>query len=185
MRGEGDTAPDFTLMGYDPEGVVSEYSLSETTSAGRYVILFFYPADFSPVCTPQLCSIRDAEFFAVADDVVAWGLSADTTYAHEAFARKHGFDFPLLADTGATVSSRYDAHYDVWEGQRNLPKRAVFLVDPQMEIRYVWRTDDAYERPDLWPLKEAVETSIEADEIDAPRATLETEPNFGLLRSEE
>lgn len=185
MKEEGDTAPNFALMGYAPGRGVSEHRLSAAADAGRYVALFFYPADFSPVCTPQLCSIRDAEFFSVAGDVVAWGISADTTYTHRAFTERYDFDFPLLADTDGAVARRYGVRYEEWEGHRGIPKRAVFLVDPDRTIRYAWCTDDAYEKPDLWPLKEAVETSLDPDEVGVPRARLETEPNFGLLDSGE
>jgi peroxiredoxin len=107
----GSAAPDFTLVGVH-DGEQRQFSLSETTDAGNHVVLFFYPADFSPICTPEMCAIRDAEFFELTDNVLPWGISSDTTYAHRAFAEQYGLDFPLLSDTDHSVAEQYGVRYD-------------------------------------------------------------------------
>lgn len=160
----GDTAPDFTLPGM-ADGDQSQYCLSDTVADGTYVGLFFYPFDFSPVCTNELCAIRDAEFFQFMDNVVTWGVSGDSAYSHRVFNEQYGFDFPLLADSNGAVSSAYDVQYERWEGHQHVPKRAIVLVDPDRRIRYRWVTDDALEKPDLFPFKEALETIIEEDDF--------------------
>lgn len=173
----GDTAPDFSLVGID-SGEKGTFTLSDATDAGNYVVLFFYPADFSPVCTPEMCAIRDAEFFEFTDGVVPWGISGDTTYAHRAFAEQYSLDFPLLADTGHDVARAYDVHYDEWEGHRGIIKRGVFLVGPDRAVRYAWQSDDAYVQPDLWPLKEAIDTAVAEGNLDAEIPSGDLEPEY-------
>lgn len=169
MPQRGDIAPDFELTGIEGDRRET-YCLSETTAAGNYVVLVFYPADFSPVCTKEMCAIRDSEFFSYTDDVVVWGISGDSVYAHKAFQTDYDLNFPLLADTDHSVAERYSSRYDEWEGQPEITKRGVFLVDPQRRLRYVWRSDDAYVEPDLWPVKQALDEAIEmglsAPEVD-------------------
>lgn len=104
---------------------------------------------------------RDAEFFEFTENVVVWGVSGDSLYAHRAFADRYDLPFPLLADTDHSVAREYSSRYDVWEGQRGITKRAVFLVGPDRRIKHAWRSDDAYVDPDLWPIKEALDAAIE------------------------
>jgi len=156
----GDTAPDFELSGV-VDGNTQRYQLSKETERGQFVLLVFYPADFSPVCTAEMCAIRDSEFFTFNENVSVWGISGDSLYAHNAFAAEFGLGFPLLADTDHSVASQYSAQYDEWEGQREMTKRGVFLVDPERQLRYVWESDDAYVEPDLRPVKEALEVTID------------------------
>lgn len=162
----GDEAPDFELPGIHEEEQ-SDYRLSETTNQGKYVALFFYPFDFSPVCTNELCAIRDAAFFQFMPKVVPWGISGDSTYSHRVFNREYEFNFPLLADSNGSVSDAYHVQYDEWEGHREVPKRAIVLVDPKRRVRYRWTTEDALEAPKLFPFKEALDLIVEEDELEA------------------
>jgi thioredoxin-dependent peroxiredoxin len=97
--GVGDTAPDFTLPGTGGR----DYSLSEFR--GHPVVLVFYPGDDTPVCTKQLNSYNDdlEQFSEMNAQVI--GISAQDVSSHDAFAGKHGFEFPLLADTDKTVAA--------------------------------------------------------------------------------
>lgn len=156
MVERGETAPDFELPGV-AEGEKIRYRLSEATDRGKYVLLIFYPADFSPVCTAEMCAIRDSEFFTFTPDVEVWGVSGDSVYSHQAFGQEYGLTFPLLADTDHAVAQDYSNRYDEWEGQRSMTKRGVFLIDPNRRVRYVWQSDDAYIEPDFWPIREAIE----------------------------
>jgi peroxiredoxin Q/BCP len=96
----GDEAPDFTLPATGGE----EVSLS--SFRGRPVVLVFYPGDDTPVCTVQLTSYNDdlSEFEDVGAQIL--GVSPQDVASHEAFSAKHGFSFPLLADTDKAVGSR-------------------------------------------------------------------------------
>lgn len=177
MIAHGEPAPDFSLVGVVRDDR-QQFSLSEATDAGNHVVLFFYPADFSPVCTPQMCAIRDADVFEHTRDVIPWAISGDSTYAHRTFADAYDLDFPLLSDTDCTVADSYDVRYDEWEGHSGMVKRGVFLVDPDRQVRYAWSSDDAYVEPDLWPLQEAVDEALVSSGIDGDVDTETLRPDY-------
>jgi peroxiredoxin Q/BCP len=124
----GDRAPDFTLPGTGGR----EYSLSEF--AGRPVVLVFYPGDDTPVCTKQLNSYNDdLDQFNELDAQVI-GISAQDVESHDSFADKHGFEFPLLADTDKRVAGLYGTL-----GPIGFPRRSVFILDGDGVVRYAHR----------------------------------------------
>jgi peroxiredoxin Q/BCP len=121
----GDRAPGFEL-----EGTGSRtYSLGEYRGVG--VILAFYPADFTPVCTRQFCSYRDDGDRIEALGLPMLGISPQSVASHERFAAKHGLNLPLLSDPGKRVARSYGA-----VGPGGFIRRAVFLVDPDGIVRY-------------------------------------------------
>ena len=126
--GIGDTAPEFTLPGTGGRS----YSLSQFR--GSPVVLVFYPGDNTPVCTKQLCSYNDelSQFTQLSAQVI--GISAQDVASHEQFAAKHGFQFPLLADTDKSVHRTYGVL-----GLMDLPRRSVFVLDGAGVIRYAHR----------------------------------------------
>jgi peroxiredoxin Q/BCP len=126
--GIGDTAPDFTLPGTGG----STYSLADYR--GTPVVLVFYPGDDTPVCTKQLNAYNDdlSQFEGVGAPVLA--VSQQDMASHEKFAAKHGFKFPLLADTDKAVASAYGTL-----GPLGFPRRSVFVVDRDGVIRYAHR----------------------------------------------
>jgi peroxiredoxin Q/BCP len=126
--GAGDTAPDFTLPGTGGR----DYSLAEFR--GQPVVLVFYPGDDTPVCTKQLNSYNDdlGQFSEMNAQVI--GISAQDVSSHESFAGKHGFDFPLLADTDKHVAGIYGTL-----GPIGFPRRSVFIVDGDGVVRYAHR----------------------------------------------
>lgn len=126
--GVGDPAPAFTLPGTGGR----DYSLAEF--AGRTVVLVFYPGDDTPVCTKQLNSYNDGlESFTELDAQIV-GISAQDVASHERFAGKHGFEFPLLADTDKVVAAAYGTL-----GPIGFPRRSVFIIDGDGVIRYAHR----------------------------------------------
>jgi peroxiredoxin len=126
--GVGDVAPDFSLAGTGGK----TYSLAQYRGAA--VVLVFYPGDNTPVCTKQLCSYNDelSQFSGVSAQVL--GISTQDVASHEKFAAKHGFKFPLLADTDKAVHRSYGVL-----GLMDLPRRSVFVVDAGGTIRYAHR----------------------------------------------
>jgi len=123
--GVGDRAPDFTLPGTGDR----EYSLGEF--AGKPVVLVFYPGDDTPVCTKQLNSYNNGfEQFEELDAQII-GISPQSVDSHEAFSGKHGFQFPLLADTDKAVAAAYGTL-----GPVGFPRRSVFIIDRGGVIRY-------------------------------------------------
>lgn len=123
----GDIAPDFTLP-----GTGGTYSLSQFR--GRPVVLVYYPGDDTPVCTKQLNTYNDdlSEFTQVGAQVLA--ISAQDMASHDTFAAKHGFGFPLLADTDKAVAQMYGT-----VGPLGFPRRSVFVVDSAGIVIYAHR----------------------------------------------
>jgi peroxiredoxin len=160
MVAEGDSAPTFTLPGI-ADDTFDTFSLGDATDQGRAVLLLFYPFDFSPVCTNELCAIRDAEWFQFTPQLDVWAASGDSAYAHRAFAEEYSLNFPLLSDSHGSVASAYDVCYDEWENHESIPKRAVFLIDSTRTVRYAWSTDDALKKPDFFPVKDALDQLTE------------------------
>ena len=122
----GGVAPDFTLK--DAAG--DEWQLK--TFRGKTVVLLFYPGDNTPVCTKQMCSVRDnwADYEATGAEVV--GISTDSTASHTKFAAKHDLPLRLLADENAKITKLYDVKS--WLPKRSA--RAVIVIDKSGVIRY-------------------------------------------------
>jgi peroxiredoxin len=155
----GDRAPRFTLPGTEGSEI-SQYSLADHTERG-VAILLFYPFDFSPVCTSELCEFRDAEFFEFTTDVGVLGISTDSVYAHREFITKYDLPFPLLSDNGGTVSANYGLRYDEYEQHEAVSQRALVVVDDAREIAYTWTADDAGQEFDLGVLDD-VRANVDA-----------------------
>lgn len=130
----GDPAPGFELQGADgTEAGTRIYSLAEFS--GQPVVLVFYPADNSAVCTRQLNSYTaDFERFAEVDAVVL-GLSPQSVDSHREFsADQGGFAFPLLADVDKAVGEAYGVL-----GPLGFYRRSVFVIDADGVVRYAHR----------------------------------------------
>ena len=122
----GTEAPDFTL----PDGNGKQWRLSD--QRGRVVVLLFYPGDETPVCTRQMCSLRDrwADYLETGAEVV--GISTDSVDSHERFAEHHKLPFRLLSVTGRKVADNYGAR-SLIPGK---VARSVFVIDQQGIVRY-------------------------------------------------
>lgn len=156
----GERAPDFTLPGTAGDQI-TKYRLADHTQRG-VVVLVFYPFDFSPVCTEELCEFRDAEWLTFTDDVDVFGVSSDSCYAHKRFIDEYDLNFPLLSDTMGTVTEAYGLAYDEWEHHAGVPKRALVTVDESRTVRYRWVTESAYENPSTEELEQTVRALSES-----------------------
>jgi peroxiredoxin Q/BCP len=127
--GDGDPAPAFTLAGTGRR----TYTLAD--ALGAPLVLVFYPADGSPVCTQQLRSYsEDLQRFEELGAAV-WCLSPQDVGTHELFASEHGLRLPLLADTASRVGRAYDIL-----GPLGFYRRSVFVVDAAGVIRFARRS---------------------------------------------
>jgi peroxiredoxin Q/BCP len=123
--GIGDEAPEFELAGTGGE----TYRL--TDHRGRWTILAFYPGDFTPVCTRQFCSYRDAADHLDELDADVLGISPQSVASHERFAAEHRLTVPLLADPDHATARAYGV-----VGPGGLVRRSIFMVDPGGIVRY-------------------------------------------------
>jgi peroxiredoxin Q/BCP len=121
----GDVAPEFDLEGTGGR----HYRLD--ACRGGWVVLAFYPGDFTRVCTQQFCSYRDAGDQLDRLDATVWGISPQSVESHERFRDKYGLTVPLLADPDRTVIRAYGVL-----GPGGLVRRSIFMVDPQGIVRY-------------------------------------------------
>jgi thioredoxin-dependent peroxiredoxin len=120
----GEQAPDFELPGTGGTFKLSDHR-------GERVVLLFYPADFTAVCTQQFCSYRDrAEDVANLGATVV-GISAQDLESHEGFTSKHSLTMPLLADVGQSVARAYSVASNKW-----LTDRSVIVIDEQGIVRH-------------------------------------------------
>lgn len=124
--GVGEPAPDFAL----PTGEGKVWRLSD--HKGETVVLLFYPGDNTPVCTKQMCSVRDhwSDYMGTGAQIV--GISTDTVESHKGFAAKHSLPFPLLSDPGEEVIRAYGVRS--WLPHRSA--RAVVVINPEGIISY-------------------------------------------------
>ena len=122
----GAAAPDFTLK----DGNDEEWRLSD--KRGKVVVLLFYPGDETPICTRQMCSVRDRweDYEATGAEVV--GISTDSVESHQKFAEHHELPLRLLSDTSAEVANLYGAR-SLIPGK---VARSVFVIDAKGVLRY-------------------------------------------------
>jgi peroxiredoxin len=151
--GIGDEAPKFTLKTTDRTDV------SLIDYKGRNVVILFFPAAFTGVCTAELCSVRDsiADYAQLDADVLA--ISVDLPFTLNKFKEEQGFQFPLLSDFNKEVSRAYGAIYEEWIlGFKGVAQRSAFVVDREGKIRYAEVLENAGEQPDF----EAVKTTLQS-----------------------
>jgi peroxiredoxin len=117
----GTVAPDFTLH------MTADQSLSLSKLKGNPVILVFYPADWSPVCSDEISLFNEVlpEFRKHKAEVL--GISVDGYWCHTAFAKKFQIHFPLLSDF--EPKGKVAKEYGAYEENAGLCKRALFVID--------------------------------------------------------
>ncbi|MEI7640566.1 MAG: peroxiredoxin [bacterium] len=125
----GDKAPDWTLQ--DKTG--KDISLKDFVGK-KIVVLYFYPKDYSPGCTAEACSFRDAYEVFKQKGAEVIGISDDDGKSHEGFATQHKLPFILLSDpSGKTADS-----YGIGKMFFILRDRVTFVIDAQGIIRHIF-----------------------------------------------
>src|SRR5437762_7049860 len=136
----GKPAPDFSLSTSDG----SQVSLKDYR--GKWVVLYFYPKDFTSGCTMEAHNFqRDLAKYSDAEAVIL-GVSVDTAQSHKDFCAKEGLNFKLLADPDAKVSTEYGSVMD-YKGQK-LAARNTFIINPDGEVVKVYTSVKPAEHSD-------------------------------------
>src|SRR5712672_2124674 len=131
----GAAAPDFTLNSQENKQV----SLHDFK--GKWVVLYFYPKDFTSGCTKEAHNFqRDLSQYEQKNAIIL-GVSVQDETTHQKFCSKEGLSFKLLADTKYEVSSSYDSLVNL--GVAKLSARHTFLIDPDGIVRKVYLNVDA------------------------------------------
>lgn len=147
----GSKAPDFTLFDSDKNKV----SLSDFT--GQNVLLLFFPAAFTGVCTTELCSVRDnmAQYASLNAKVL--GISVDSIFTLAKFKEEQGYNFPLLSDFNKEVSTAYGSIYDTFVfDMKGVSRRSAFVIDKSGNVRYAEVLESAGDLPNF----EAIQTTL-------------------------
>jgi thioredoxin-dependent peroxiredoxin len=127
-------APDFALPGITPaaDGQAIETRLQLADFRGRWLVLYFYPRDFTGGCTLEARGFqKDLAAYEAANAAVV-GVSADDAESHADFCSSEGLAFPLLSDPAGTVSRTYGS----WIAP--FSQRHTFLIDPAGVLRSTW-----------------------------------------------
>lgn len=149
------TAPLFTLKRKTAEGL-QDVSLSDNLGKKNTVLLFF-PLAFTSVCQEELCSVSAGldQYEALEADV--WGISVDSPFAQEAFARLAGITIPLLSDFNREVAGAYDVLYADLLGFKGVAKRSAFIVKADGTVAYSWSSDDPKQLPPFAEIQSALQ----------------------------
>jgi peroxiredoxin len=147
----GSKAPDFTLFDSDKNKV----SLSDFT--GQNVLLLFFPAAFTGVCTTELCSVRDnmAQYASLHAKVL--GISVDSIFTLAKFKEEQGYNFPLLSDFNKEVSTAYGSIYETFVfDMKGVSRRSAFVIDKSGNVQYAEVLESAGDLPNF----EAIQTTL-------------------------
>ena len=126
MLKNGTKAPEFQLADQDGK----THTLKSLLAKGP-LILYFYPADFTPGCTKEACSFRDLQTDLLKAELRVVGVSPQDTDSHRRFADKHDLNFPLLADSDKTVVKAYELNGPLGMGVR----RGTYLIGKDGRIK--------------------------------------------------
>lgn len=129
----GQPAPLFAAVNHRGE----PFSLEQRRGQG-WTVLFFYPKADTPGCTKQACAFRDANRVIRELGAEVYGISGDTVKSQAAFHAKYKMTFDLLADPDAKVIAQFGAKLPLLK----LSRRWTFLIDPELNIRWVERDVD-------------------------------------------
>ena len=138
----GSKAPDFTLMNQDREPITL------SAQRGRPVVLAFFPAAFSSVCTKELCTFRDSLTALNKVNAQVYGISVDTFFTLKAFQADQNLAFPLLSDFNKQAIRDYGVFNEDMIGLKGIAKRSVFVIDKAGVIRHREVLEDARNEPD-------------------------------------
>lgn len=144
-------APTFTL----PKAPGELVDLQEELGDGP-VVLLFYPLAFSPVCTTEFCTFRDAWSDWSSLDAKVFGISIDSPFTALKFRESEDLPFPLLSDFNKDVSASYGALHEDLMGLKGVSKRAAFVLDAEGMVTYAWVSDDPGVQVDFEAIREAV-----------------------------
>ncbi len=150
----GSKAPDFTLKSKAADGL-KEVKLSD--SLGRtQVVLLFFPAAFTGVCTQEMCDITGGlgEYAKLGAQV--YGISVDSPFALEAWAKQNAIGITLLSDLNKTVTRAYEVVFPTLAGIYETSARAAFVIGKDGIVKYAEQTPTPKDLPNFAAVKAAL-----------------------------
>ena len=131
----GDQAPDFDVTAR-VAGADRALSLRGIL-AEKNLVLYFYPRDFTTVCTREACGFRDSYAELRSGDTEVVGVSVDDAATHDRFAREHGLTFPLVSDPKRELARRYGAT-SIVRDMLGVTARLTYVIDRTGRIAAVF-----------------------------------------------
>lgn len=125
-------APDFSLPNSSGE------TISPALYKGKWLVVFFYPKDYTPGCTIEACSLRDVYDTLKARNVEVIGISKDGAKSHGNFAKLHDLKYQLLTDATGKVAEAYGATHRSLLSKSGGVARKTFIIDPEGDVRKVY-----------------------------------------------
>ena len=147
----GDKAPAFKLYASDK----TEVSLDDFK--GKKLVLLFFPLAFTGVCTDEMCATtEDLDKYKELDAAVL-GISVDSFATLARFRQDYKINFPLLSDFNKEVARAYDALYEEFVlGMRGVARRAAFVIDRNVIVRYAEVLESAGDLPNFEAVKQTL-----------------------------
>ena len=143
----GSQAPDFAMK----SNKMADVKLSELR--GSNVLLLFVPLAFTKVCTGEFCSMRDALKDYEGLNCKVFGVSTDSPFALNSWAKEQGYQFPLLSDFNKDVARAYDSLYEELLGFKGVCKRSAYVIDKTGKVQYAEVMDNAGNLPNFDAIK--------------------------------
>ena len=150
----GSNAPDFTLKSKNATGLV-DVKLSENFGKKNTVLLFF-PAAFTSVCTKELCDISAGLGQYSNLNAAVIGISIDTPFAQEAWAKQEKIGITLASDLNKSVIKAYDVVFPNLAGIGDTAARAAFVIDKEGVVKYAEQTPTPKDLPDFGAVQKAL-----------------------------
>jgi len=150
----GTSAPDFTLKTKTETGLV-DIKLSDNFGKGPTVLLFF-PLAFTGVCTQEMCDVSGGIAAYQSLGATVYGISVDSPFAQEAWAKKEKIAIPLLSDLNKAVIALYDVVFPMLAGVGDTAARAAFVIDKNGTIVFAEQTPTPKDLPNFEAVKAAL-----------------------------
>jgi peroxiredoxin len=151
----GSKAPDFTLKTKNAQGL-QDVTLSQNFGRKNSVLLFF-PLAFTGVCTKEMCDVSGGLSEYDTLNAAVYGISIDSPFAQEAWAKAEKITIPLLSDMNKTVIQAYEVVFSNIAGIGDAAARSAFVIDKQGTIVHVEQTPSPKELPDFGAVRQALE----------------------------
>jgi peroxiredoxin len=151
----GAKAPEFTLKSKQPTGLV-DVKLSNSLGK-KNVVLLFFPAAFTSVCTRELCDVSGGLQAYSSLDAEVIGISIDTPFAQEAWAQKEKITIPLASDLNKEVIRKYDVVFPMLADIGDTAARAAFVIDKKGLVQYSEQTATPKDLPNFAAIKATLE----------------------------